>query len=385
MSHTAVTGRIHVHEIPRGASLAPFVDLAWRINSRDPHWVAPLRRNLRAVLQRDRHPFHAHAEVAYFVAEEGGSVRGRIAAIVNHRHNQQHGDAVGFFGFFESVDDAETASALIEAAATWLARRGMYVMRGPINFSTNEEASSPGVLIDGFDTPPVIQMSHNPPYYAALLENAGMEKSKDLLAFSLQGADPPERVVRAFDRVLERSRAVIRPLDLKRFRADVEAIKKIYNSAWSRNWGFVPMTDAEFEHMAKEFRPVVDPDLCFIAEVDGRPIGFSLALPDVNEALRHVPSGRLFPFGFLKLLWHLRRVQGLRLLTLGFEPAYQHTGLGAAFYLRTWQAGTRKGYSRGEASWVLEDNHEMVRALERMGGRAYKRYRIFERPLDTGA
>jgi GNAT superfamily N-acetyltransferase len=387
MSHgltdAAVSARVRVREIPRGDDLASFVDLAWRINSADPRWVAPLRRNLLTVLDRDRHPFHEHADVAYFVAEEDGVIGGRIAAIVNHRHNQQHGDAVGFFGFFESVDDVDIASALIEAAASWLASRGMRLMRGPMNFSTNEEAASPGVLIEGFDTPPVIQMSHNPPYYAALLEHAGLNKGKDVLAFALQGLDPPERVVRGFERVLQRSRALIRPLDLKRFRGELDAIKQIYNSAWSQNWGFVPMTDAEFEHMAKEFRPVVDPDLCFIAEVEGRPVGFSLALPNVNEALRHVPSGRLFPLGFIKLLWHLRRVRGIRVITLGFEPAYQHTGLGAAFYLRTWQAGTRKGYTRGEASWVLEDNHEMVRALERMGARAYKRYRIFERPLQA--
>jgi hypothetical protein len=252
------------------------------------------------------------------------------------------------------------------------------VMRGPANFSTNEEFSSPGVLVEGFDTPPQIQMSHNPPYYARLMEAAGLEKVKDLLAFWLEG-DPPERIVRGFERALKRQEAVIRPLNLKRFRQEVDTIKEIYNSAWSQNWGFVPMTDAEFEHMAKEFRPVVDPDLCLIAEVEGKPVGFSLALPNLNEALRHLRDGRLLPFGIFKFLWHRRKIGSARVITLGFKPAYQHLGLGGAFYLRTWQVGVQKGYPQGEASWVLEDNHEMVRALERMGARAYKRYRLYDR------
>ena len=193
--------------------------------------------------------------------------------------------------------------------------------------------------------------------------------------------DPPERLVRGMDRVVERMDAVIRPLNLKRFRQDVDIIKGIYNAAWSRNWGFVPMTDAEFEHMAKEFRPIVDPALCLIAEVAGEPVGFSLAIPNINRALRHLPDGKLFPFGLFRFLWHKRKIRGIRVITLGFKPGFQHSGLGAALYLRGWLAGTARGYDHGEASWILEDNLDMVRPLERMGGRVYKRYRIYERAL----
>ena len=370
-----------VREIPAGRSLEPFVDLAWKINARDPQWVPPLRLTLRTVLDRKKHPFHRHADVAFFLAERGGTAVGRVAAIVNHLHNEFHHDRTGFFGLFECENDAATARALLEAAGAWLRGRGMEVMRGPTNLSTNEEASSPGVLIDGFDSPPMVQMSHNPPYYGELMESSGMEKSKDVLAFMLEGLAPPERLVRAFDRTLQRHDVVIRPLDLKRFREEVDTIKAIYNSAWSQNWGFVPMTDAEFEHMAREFRPVVDPALCMIAEIRGEPVGFSLILPDLNQALKHLADGRLFPFGLLRFLWHRRTIRGVRMLTLGFKQGYQHLGLGPGFYLRGWQAGVAKGYTHGEASWILEDNHEMIRAVERMNGRLYKRYRIYDRTL----
>ncbi|HET7322432.1 MAG TPA: hypothetical protein VFI96_08070, partial [Longimicrobiaceae bacterium] len=263
----------------------------------------------------------------------------------------------------------------------WLRARGMERMRGPMNFSTNEEISSPGVLIEGFDTPSVAMMSHNPPYYERLMEASGLEKSKDLFAYWLDGPEPPERLVRGFERALKHSGTVIRPLNLKRFRQEVDTIKEIYNAAWSQNWGFVPMTDEEFEHIAKDFRPIVDPELCLIAEVKGEPVGFSLALPDIHQVFRHIPNGKLFPTGIFKFLWHKRKIDGVRIITLGFKPAYQHAGLGAAFYLRTWQVGMARGYHHGEASWILEDNVDMVRPLERMGGRAYKRYRIYERAL----
>jgi GNAT superfamily N-acetyltransferase len=372
---------VRVRELAAGESLKPFIDLSWQINARDPRWVPPLRMTLETVLDRGKHPFHRHAEVAYFLAERGGRPVGRVAAIVNHLHNQFHHDQAGFFGLFECEERADTAAALLDEAAGWLRERGMRCMRGPMNLSTNEEAASPGVLVEGFDTPPMVQMSHTPPFYRTLMEGAGMQKSKDLLAFWFDDPNPPERIVRGFERALQRGDTTIRPLNLKEFQRDVDIIKQIYNSAWSQNWGFVPMTDAEFDHMAREFRPVVDPDLCLIAEVRGEPVGFSLALPDLNQAFRHLRDGRLFPFGLFRFLWHKRKITGLRVITLGFKPAYQHLGLGAALYLRAWQIAVSKGYDHAEASWILEDNVDMVRPLERMGGRLYKRYRIYERPL----
>lgn len=374
-------GALLVSELPEGSSLREFIDLPWRVNAADPAWVAPLRMTLASALDRRKHPFHRHAEVAYFVARRGERVVARIAAIINHLHNRFHEDRTGFFGLFDAEDDAEAARALVDAAASWLRTRGMDRARGPVNFSTNDEIASPGVLIDGFDTPPAVMMSHNPPYYAGLLEAAGLEKSKDLYAFWFGDPQLPARLERSLDRILSHAHATIRPLNLKRFRQEVDIIKGIYNSAWAKNWGFVPMTDAEFEHLAREFRPVVDPDLCLIAERRGEPVGFSLALPDLNQALKRIPDGRLFPTGVFRFLWHKRKIHSMRVMTLGFRPESQHLGLGPAFYLRTWQAGLAKGYDRGEASWILEDNLPMMRPLERLGGSIYKTYRIYEKSI----
>lgn len=382
MPTTRRTAGATIRELTPGTSLDPFIRVDWAVNAGDPNWVPPLRMSLEAALDRRRHPFHAHADVAYFLAEGPSGPVGRIAAIVNHLHNQFHDDQVGFFGLFQCADDESTAAALLDTAASWLSQRGMTSMRGPMNFSTNEEVASPGVLVEGFHSPPAVMMSHNPPYYDRLLTAAGLGKAKDVVATIFDQPEAlPERGERVLDRLLERAGVTIRPLDLKRFRREVEALKEVYNAAWSLNWGFVPMTDAEFDHLAREFRPIVDPDLCFIAENGDEPVGFSLALPDLNEALRHLPNGRLLPFGWARLLWHRRRIRSLRHLTVGLKPRLHHAGLGQAFYRRTWLTGVAKGYVRAEGSWILEDNHEMLRAIERMGGRIYKRYRIYERRI----
>jgi GNAT superfamily N-acetyltransferase len=336
---------------------------------------------MATALDRSKHPFHEHADVAYYIAERDGTAVGRIAAIDNHLHNQFHGEHTGFFGLFECEDSVDTARELLDAAAAWLSARGLTVMRGPMNLSTNEEIASPGVLIDGFERPPMVMMSHNPRYYSALMDASGLRQAKDLFAIWFDDPTPRERLARGLERILERSGSTIRPLNMKRFDEDLAAIKGIYNSAWSENWGFVPMTDAEFDHLASEFRPFVDPELCLIAESKGEPVGFSLALPDLNEALQYLPDGRLFPFGIFRFLWHRRKIRGLRVITLGFKPGYQHLGLGALFYQRSWKAAVERGYQHGEASWILEDNIEMVRPLERMGGRIHKTYRIYEREL----
>jgi GNAT superfamily N-acetyltransferase len=372
---------MRVRQISGRRDLRRFIGLAWRQNERDPMWVPPLLMATRKVLNRRKHPFHGHADVAYFLAERDGAAVGRIAAIDNHLHNQFHEERTGFFGLFECEDDSLAARALLDAAGEWLRARGMERVRGPMNFSTNEELSSPGVLIEGFDTPPLVMMSHNPPYYGRLVEGAGFDRAKDLLAYWLEGFTPPERLVRGVERLGQRAGITVRSLDMKRFSDEVEAIKSVYNAAWSRNWGFVPMTEAEFDNMAADLKPIVDPHLCFIAEAEGKPVGFSLTLPDFNRALRKLPRGRLFPFGIFRLLREKRRIDRARVLTLGFIPKYQRHGLGALLYLRTWQAAVQRGMPRGEASWILEDNLEMRRALENMGAEVYKRYRVYEKAL----
>lgn len=372
---------LRVRELAPDEPLGPFIDFAWTVNSGDPQWVAPLRLALEPVLDRRRHPFHRHAEVAYFVAEQGGEMLGRVAACVNRQYNEFHGEPQGTFGFFESVDDPAVARALLDAAAAWLRARGMTVMRGPFNFSTNDEFSSPGVLVEGFDIAPTVMTSHNPPYYEGLMEAAGLEKSKDLVAYWIDGSRVPERLRNAMERLAQRAGVTIRPLRMTDLEGEVKRVQEVYNAAWSRNWGFAPMTADEFAHLSKELRPVVDPHLVLIAEKDGEPIGFLLALPDLNIALRHVRSGRLFPFGLLQFLWHRRRIDVARILTLGVKPGYQHLGLGAALYTRLLQVGPTRGYRGAEGSWILEDNHEMRTALEKLGSVAYKRWRVFEMGL----
>src|SRR5690606_5052883 len=293
---------VTVRPVADRADLNRFIRFPWRIYANDPVWVPPLLSDLKTVLDRRRHPFHQHADVEYFLARRGDEVVGRIAAIVNHRHNEFHEERTGFFGFFECIDDADVAGALLETAEAWLRERGMERVYGPESFSTNEE-SGLGLLVDGFDKPPVIMMAHTPPYYPKLVEGAGYVKAKDLLAYWLDDQRPPERLVRGVERLRQAERVKLRTLNLKDFAGEVARIKDIYNSAWERNWGFVPMTDAEFDHLARQLRPVVNPRLCAIAEVDGEPVGFALALPELNHALKHV-DGRLLPLGPSKVPCH---------------------------------------------------------------------------------
>lgn len=372
---------VEVEPVRGRRALRQFLMLPWRIQGGDPAWVPPLLADQRALLDRRKHPFHEHAEVEYFLAWRNGEVVGRIAAGVNHRHNEFHGERAGFFGFLEFVDDPAVSAALLGAAESWVAGRGLEVCRGPMNFSSNEEW---GLLIDGFERPPTIMMTHNPRYYARHLEACGYTKARDLIAYLLDDPALPARLAGAMEKLSRRGGVTIRTLDMRRFDSEVDAIKSIYNEAWERNWGFIPMTDAEFGYMARQLKPVVDPRFCLIAEVRGEPVAFILALPDFNIAIRHA-NGRLFPFGLLKILWHRREIDQLRVITLGVKPGYRRLGIDTLMCARVWIDAAAAGYRRAECSWILEDNLDMRRPIERMGGRAYKTYRIYEKRLDGGA
>ena len=363
--------------------LKRFIDLPYRLHARDPLWVPPLRRDVAALLSRTKNPFFEHAEAEYFLAERGRDVVGRIAAISNRLHNETHGDRVGFFGFFEVIDDQEVADALFAAAAEWCRGQGHDVLRGPTSFSVNDEC---GLLVQGFDSPPTLMMPHNPPYYIRLIEAAGFVKAKDLWVY--QGGSEeryvpvPERLARATESIRQRQGITLRPLNLKDFAGEVERIKELYNSAWQKNWGFVPMTDHEIDHLAEQFRPVVIPEMVPMAERDGKLIGFGIALPDLNVVLRSNRSGRLFPV-VLRLLWALKmkRIRRARILLLGVAPAYQGKGIDAMLYHWIWtRSGERKIYW-GEAGWILEDNPAMNAGLEKMTFTVYKTYRLYERRL----
>lgn len=361
------------------AQIGEFIRSAWPIYADDPLWVPPLISDMKSVLDRGSHPFHGHAEVELFTARRGGRIVGRIAAIINHNHNEFHEDRLGFFGLFESIDDPAVSDSLLERAESWLRQRGMDACRGPMNLSTNDELWGPGVLIDGFDSPPAIMMGHNPPYYQALVERAGYVKSKDLLTYWID-TSRQTRIERMAERLVRRGRFRIRSLDMRRLDQEIAVIQEIYNSAWERNWGFVPMTEEEIQHLAKALRPVVNPGLCALAFVDEEPVGFALALPDYNQVLRHL-NGRLIPFGFFKFLWYRRKITAARTLTLGVKPPQRGTGLDALLILHLFRESAKARMPQGECSWILEDNTPMRHALERFGATLQKTYRVYDKPL----
>jgi GNAT superfamily N-acetyltransferase len=362
----------------RGRSdLEAFVSLPYALHRALPGWTPLLRRDARALLDPARNPFYAHADRELFLGRRGGRVVGRIAAIHDRLHQETHADRTGFFGFFESVDDAAVSGALLDAAAGWLRARGLAVVRGPVSPSINDEA---GLLVDGFATPSVLMMPHNPPYYPALVEAAGFGKAKDLLVFRSTDTVLPERLVAATDVVRRRYGVSLRPIDMRRFPAEVGLVKRLFNAGWERNWGSVPLTDREVDHLAAQLKPLVVPELVVFAEQEGKPVGFAVAIPDWNVALRKNPSGRLFP-GILKVLWAARRITRLRVLLLGVLPEWRGRGVDALLCRHVWENGRAKGFDWAEAGWVLEDNHAMINGLERMGFETYKTYRIFERPL----
>lgn len=371
MSH-----HIQIVPVKSKKDLKKFILLPWKIYRGNPYWVPPLIMDQKNMFNPKKNPFFEHADVQNFLALKHGEVAGRITAIINHNHNQFHNEKTGFFGFFESENDEDVARALFEAAEDWIRKRGMDRIRGPMNFSTNDTC---GLLIDAFDSPPVILMPYNPPYYKELIEKAGYGKVKDLYAYFMDDSTPiSDKVKRISDIIKRRHNVTIRSVNMKKFREDVELVKIVYNEVWSKNWGFVPLTDAEIDHIAKELKPVVDPDLAIFAFVDGEPAGFSLTLPDMNQALIKI-NGRLFPFGLIKLLWYSRKIDTVRVFIMGVREKFRHLGIDAVFYYETYTRGTRKGFHKGEFSWILEDNYNMRNTLEKMGARIYKTYRIFEK------
>lgn len=360
-----------------------FIALPWSIYRNDANWVPPIRSEQKKLLDVGTNPFWQHAERELFVAEGGGQILGRVVAIVNHTHNALYHEKAGAFGFFECVDNPSTAHALLDAAAQWLKSKGMEVIRGPLSPSTNDEC---GLLVEGFDGPPVFMMPYNPPYYAQLLEGWGLTKRVDLLAYlgrrDTVGPEWVERKRRAVQHMMQKLGIVIRPVDLKRYREEMHRFVQVYNRAWAGNWGFVPLTEAELDFMAASLRPILVPDLLLMAERNGETLGVSLTLPDYNVAIRKI-NGSLYPFGILKILWYVKghKIKRIRFMALGVLPEYQKVGIGAALMLETYFRAYRMGYEEGEMSWILEDNPLMRNTPESVGLRPYRRYRIYERSL----
>ncbi len=359
-----------------------FIKSQWNFYRGDKNFAPPLVYDRMKLLDINKNPFFKHSEIQMWIAESNGEVVGRIAAITNENHNITHNDKVGFFGFFECINNEELACELLNTASNWLKSKGKNVMRGPVNPSLNDECA---MLIDGFDEPARILMPYNPKYYPLLMNKCGMEKAKDLYAYKLENKNYiSEKMNRLQNIIRTRYKVTIREIDFKnkiQFKKDVQTLKDIYNEAWELNWGFVKMTDEEFDFLAADLKPIANPKVAFIVEVDGKPAGFHLGLPDFNQVLIHNKNG-----GMIGALWNMmtkkKEISIMRIIVLGMLPQYRGTGIDAVVYYESGKRAHELGMDIGEASWILEDNEMMNRGLTTtMLGKIYKKYRIYDRDI----
>ena len=358
-----------------------FIKFPWRIYRNDPAWVPPLIIERKAFLDRKRHSFYQHGNAALFLAKRNGEIVGRIMASDDPSYNALHQSNVGCFGLFESTDDVDVAAALLERAAEWLRRRGRSEIMGPIDYSTNYVC---GLLIDGFQHPPTVLTAHNPPYYARLIEACGFEKVKDWYAWWFNPDNAPvSRLRRLVDARARKTSVKIRPIDLRRLGDESQRLAAVFNEAWKNNWGFVPFTQAEAKNMATEMRPIIDPRMTLIAEIDNAPVAFVICVPDINVALHRI-NGRLtrfgLPIGLIKLLYHRRKIRTVRFVALGVLEKYRRAGIAEMLVLQVMEEGASRGF-KGELSMTLEDNVMINRFVEAIGAQRYKTYRIFKRTL----
>lgn len=363
-----------------------FIRVQWWIHREhhpSDHWVPPLMMDRRDFLNPVKNPFFEHADCRFWLARKNGRDVGRVAAVNDHDWQKHHGTATGYFGMFDTPDDPEVASALLDAAMTWLADdQGREDVVGPFDLSTNYVA---GLLVDAFDRDPGMQMPYNPPYYAELIEGAGFAKAKDLWQWEVPLDQPvAERVARVADKIRKRARVDVRNMVLADWDNEVTRILEIYNDAWEDNWGFVPVGEKEFRHIATDLKMVVDPAVALMAEVDGDPVAFSITIKDINPILKKV-DGKLFPTGLLRLLWDLKvrsdAVTGCRLIVLGIKSGYRRRGIDSILFVETFRGAKQRGWSMGQVGWTLEDNDMVNRALESMNGERISTYRVFRKEL----
>jgi len=357
-----------------------FIDVPYEFYpGRYPRWVPPLRRDVKSTLDPSSNAFFEHGDMQLFLAEDAsGAAVGRIAGIVNGMHLQKYDDDTGFFGFFECVEEYAVAEALLDAAADWLYEQGLRHMRGPANPSLNDTA---GLLVDGFEFYPAVLMPYNPPYHEDFLLRYGFDRVMTMWSYYLHHKYvETDRLQRGVDIARRRTPGLrLRTLDMNRFDEEVRVVREIYNEAWSDNWGHVPMTEAEFEQLVNELKQIVDPNIVFFVEHEGDPVAFSVTLPDINEALRHVPDGRLFPLGLPKLLLHSHfSVRNTRMPLMGVRPEYQGKGIDAMLILETMESVVPNGYVGGETSWILDTNHRLLNMVEEVGTTQDKEYAMFE-------
>lgn len=376
---------VQIREVKTSGDLSRFIDMPWPIYAEDPHWVPPLKLEVKRFLDRRKHPFYKHGEAVQFIAVRGNETVGRILASDDPLCNEQRGENVGCFGMFECINDRPTAHALLDAAAGWLRARGRTTIRGPIDYSINYPC---GLLIDGFDTPPRIMMNHNRPYYAGLLESWGLAKGQDLYAWwFVDSMDLVTRWKEKAERIAKRSRVTIRPFRNSEFAAEVERCQSIYNAAMKDLWGFVKLTEAEFQFFAKQLSELAIAEQVLLAEIDGKVVGLSITLPDINEAIRPL-NGRLtkfgLPIGLLKFMRGKRRIKTARMVVLDVLKEYRRRGIAELLILRTLDYGKNAlGYTGAELSWTQEDNTSVNTTIEAVGARRYKTYRIYQKEIVT--
>jgi hypothetical protein len=374
---------LEIKKVTNRKELDKFIKLPWKIYKNDENWVPPLIMDEKEKFNKDEYPFFEHSEADFFIAQKNGEVLGRIAAIKNNNHLETYDDELGFFGFFECVNNPEVAAALFRRAEEWLRKRDLKAIRGPENYTQNDEI---GMLIDSFDSPPTIMMTYNPEYYLDLVTDYGFSKEKDVLAYAIYNAETiPDRLARNIRIVEKRYDFTIRQFDKNNFERDASKIVSVYNEAWSKNWGAVKLTDAELEHLKEQLKPILVPEMVFIAEADNKTVGVSLTIPDINMILKDL-NGRLLPTGIFKLLWqkftNWKDVNFARVLILGVLEEYRHMGIDLAFYYYTFKNGIKLGFNSGEMSWILEDNYPMRNALERLPNcHPYKTYRLYQKDI----
>lgn len=373
---------IVVKKVTSRKEINQFIKFPHKLYADDPNYAPELNISIRERLNRKKNPFFEHSEVDYFLALKGNEIVGRIAAVKNNRYNEYHQSNIGFFGFFDIIEDYAVAKALLTKAYEWNKLHGFEQLIGPANFSTNETI---GMLIEGYDSPPQISMTYNKPYYNDFLVQYGFKKELDLYAYNFTRANVPQKTIRISDTIkkrLETQNIIFRNLRLADYDNELNAVKKIYISAWEKNWGFVPPTTKEFEHLAKEMKLVLDPQYCYLAEFNGELIGFALTLPNVNEIFVNIKNGKLLPTGLFKLLRGKNKLKSGRILLLGVKKEYRKKGIEAVLISSLIKDGLKNNLNSIEASWILENNEMMMRAVESLNGDRYKTYRMYGKNID---
>ena len=353
-----------------------FIQLPWKIYKDFPMWVPPLISERKRFLDPEINPFFNKTDVDFYLVLSGHKEPlGRIAVINNRPYNEFHSEKTGFFGMFECAQNQEAANLLLDTAFDWCKSNGFSKLEGPMNLSTNHEC---GLLVEGFDSSPVLGITFNPPYYKNYFDDWGLRKSKDLVSLALDITHVPEYIEKASARISKRGRFIVRSLDMSKFESELQAVWDIYNSAWQRNWGFVPLTREEFLFIAEDLKRIIQPEVCLIAEVKGEPVGFSLAVPDINQSLQKM-NGRLFPFGFMKFYLNKSKIDVYRVMTLGIKKEFHNRGIDVLLYYHLYKSFIKMKIRSCDLSWVLEDNESMLNPMLRLGALPYKRHRVYER------